>query len=238
MLNKPIGRMIVVAALALSGAVMFQTQVQAKPAPSRASSGNQSTVFRCVRSGRSFATIAQRGSRRSAPLITWQRYVGEMTPQERCDLVSKKLTNAVRQNGGSLSRLMLTTGNLNNQPVICYITPRSPRCSNTNMLFTITNPESARDPGRVLASLLLFGTPGSIGSVPESVPDGEEQEEAAVDMEEVVEQAFSSPESADGDEESESSPEAAESGDDNEELGGNASEATDSESDGGGGSPW
>lgn len=182
MFKKPLGSLIAVAALALSGSAVFQTQVQAQTRPNPS---NQGTVFRCVRSGSAYATVAQRGGKTSAPMMIWERYISaEFTPQQRCQTVSQRLTNAVAQNGGSLRNLLLTTGKVNSQTVICYINSGS-RCNTSNTLFTLTNPESIRDPGAALGSLLRFGTGASGSSLRETGDD-----EPTVNMEAAVDEAF------------------------------------------------
>lgn len=215
-----------VATLAFSGAMAFQAEAQAKP-PSRYNSSNQATVFQCIRYGKAFATIAQRGDRRSAPMIVWESYVfgPEYTPQQRCNNVSQKLTNAVAQNGGKLRNLLLTTGRINDQTVICYINSGEARCNRSNTLFTL-KPENARDPGAALAGLLRFGQSGSGTALRESAGG---EEDVAVDMEAAVEEALSAGhESAGGDEDSsyqsvgnQNSPEAEPSEAPNPETGGN-----------------
>jgi hypothetical protein len=175
---------VLLTTLAFSGAVAFQPQVQAKPA----NSNNQSTVFRCVRSGSGFATVAERGGRRSAPMITWQRYISaEYTPEARCNSVSQKLTNAVAQNGGSLRNLLLTSGRVNSETVICYVNSGA-RCNTSNTLFTLSR-DNASDPGTVLANLLRFGAGASSGPVHESV-NGEDETPTEVNMEAAVEEAL------------------------------------------------
>jgi len=147
------------------------------------------TVFRCVSYGSGFATIAQRGTRTSEPMITWESYVfgAEYTPEQRCQTVSQKLTRAVSQNGGSLKNLLLTTGNLNGQTVICYINMGAANCNSSNMLFTL-NPENARDPGAALATVLRFGSGAGLGPLRQSA--GGEDASPTVDLDAVVEQAL------------------------------------------------
>lgn len=179
---------ILVATLAFSGAVAFQTEAQAqnRPRPNN-SSRNQTTVFRCVRSNGGFATVAERGSNRSYPMIVWQSNIfgPEYTPEVRCQTVSQRLTNAVAQNGGSLRNLLLTTGRIGNYTVVCYVNTGASTCNRSNMLFTL-RPESARDPGAALASLLRFGS-GAGGS---TLYQSAGEENTTIDMAEAVEQAF------------------------------------------------
>lgn len=165
---------VLVAALALSGAAVFQTQAQAQSAP---------TTFHCVKSGSGFATVARRGGKQSPPMITWQSQIFglEYTPEVRCNTVSQRLTSAVAQNGGSLRNLLLTTGRVNGQTVVCYINVGS-SCNSNNMLFTL-NPENARDPGRALAKLLRFGVGDASGGPLLQSAGG-------VNLEEAVDAAF------------------------------------------------
>lgn len=179
--------LVLVATLAFSGAVAFQTEAQAQHS-SQNNPSNQATVFRCVPQGSAFATIAQRGSRRSDPMIIWESYVfgAEYTPQQRCQKVSQRLTMAVAQNGGRMTNLLLTTGRVNGQTVVCYINTGVPHCNRSNMLFTL-KPENATDPGAALASLLRFGKTGSGSALHESA--GSEDQDV-VDLEAAVEQAL------------------------------------------------
>jgi hypothetical protein len=177
---------VLVASMALSGAVALQTQAQAKPP---VPSSSAATVFRCVSQGRGYATVAERGGMRSAPMITWESEIfgPEYTPEVRCNTVSQNLTRAVAMNGGSLRNLLLTTGQLNGQTVICYINVGAPRCNRSNMLFTL-NPENATDPGAALASLLRFSIGASGGPLRQDAADGSEG--PTVKMEALVEKAF------------------------------------------------
>lgn len=193
---------VLVAALALSGAAVFQTQAQAQSAP---------TTFHCVKSGSGFATVARRGGKQSPPMITWQSYIfgPEYTPEVRCNNVSQRLTSAVAQNGGSLRNLLLTTGKINGQTVICYINVGAPRCNGSNMLFTL-NPENARDPGTALASILRFGA-GTGGGPLRQSESGDE--EPTVELQSAVDEAFAAGErqSAGPDEDNNVSPNPSES---------------------------
>lgn len=174
------------ATVAFSSAVAFQTEAQAQY-PS--SNNSIVTVFQCVRYGKAFATVAQRGDRRSAPIIVWESYVfgPEYTPQQRCNNVSQRLTSAVAQNGGKMTNLLLTTGIVKGQTVICYINTGEARCNQRNMLFSL-KPENAKDPGAALAGLLRFGRSGTGTALHESASG--EDEDVAVNMEAAVEEAL------------------------------------------------
>jgi len=104
-------------------------------------------------------TFATRGNVTSqTPIITWNstEFGAEYSPENRCKIVSKRLTNAVVHNGGKLGSLALSTGLLNNQSVVCFITLDRPECSETNLLFTL-NSENAKNTQSVLANMFNFG---------------------------------------------------------------------------------
>ena len=127
-----------------------------------------STVFHCVRKGDSFATIAQRGDRRTPPVITWSSTLGrQYNPQQRCNIVSQKLTQTVARNGGKLRNLQLVVGPVKNQVVVCVVNRPQFICNSSNMLFTL-RPENARRADQVVARLNNFSAQGSGAPVAES----------------------------------------------------------------------
>lgn len=154
---------VLVATLTFYGASALpagaQTSLTYAPGETR-SAVSVSTVFHCVRHGNSFATIAQRGDRTTSPVITWNASLGEYTPQERCNIVSQKLTASVARNGGKLRNLQLTAGAVNNQTVICVVNNVQPVCKTSNTLFTL-QPENAKKPVEVLTRLHNFSVQGS-----------------------------------------------------------------------------
>ena len=178
---------VLIAALAFSSTAAFQTEAQAQNS-SRNIKSNQSTVFQCVYQGSGLATVAVRGSNRSNPIIVWEshRFGPNHTPLQRCQTVSHKLTMAVAHNGGRLAKLLLTTGTLNGEKVICYVNTGVPYCTHRNTLLTL-GAENAKNPGVVLARLLRFGRYGSEGPVREGANIGEIQH---VNLEEAVDGAF------------------------------------------------
>ncbi|OWY66958.1 hypothetical protein B7486_34015 [cyanobacterium TDX16] len=186
---------VLVASVTCASVIGFQNRVGAqntnRSQVSPQNTSNQATTFVCVRSGNGFATVAARGNQRSAPMITWQRQVSaEYTPQERCQLVSQKLTKAVAANGGRLSNLLLTTGIIKNETVICYVNSGA-SCDTSNTLFTLS-PENAKNPGAALANLLRFGQRADYSAIRESASgEGETTPNGAIDMEAAVEEAFS-----------------------------------------------
>ncbi len=118
------------------------------------------TTFQCVTSGRSFVTIARRGNVTTDPIILWKstEFGREFTPWQRCQIVSNRLTKAVADNGGRLTNLQLTTGTINNLPVVCYVNGRG-RCNSENILFTLDS-RNAKNPSQVLTRLINFAQDG------------------------------------------------------------------------------
>lgn len=129
-----------------------------------------STVFRCVSQGSGYATVAEKGTKQ-ATLIAWNTtYFGpDFTPEQRCQMVSSKLTQAVAANGGSLTNLMLTNGPVNSQMVICYLNGGATSCNSANQLFTL-KPENARRAADILQALKTFSQFGT-GTIYENAGD-------------------------------------------------------------------
>lgn len=123
---------------------------------------NLTTTFECVTEGRSYATVARRGDRVTAPLILWRTFEfgSQYSPENRCRIVSDRLTRAVYDNGGRLTNLQLTTGRVNNLPVICYTNGGQYGCDSRNLLLTLDR-SNASNPNAALDNLLNFGVSGS-----------------------------------------------------------------------------
>jgi Circadian oscillating protein COP23 len=101
--------------------------------------------FYCGQSKSVPTTMAQT-SRGAVPVIHWVSTIGEdYTPEYRCKIVSEKFQTFY--DGGMLN--YLTTGTVNQQPVICAAQQENGPCS--GVLFTL-KPDS--DPGRTLQRLL------------------------------------------------------------------------------------
>lgn len=129
------------------------------------------TTFSCVQQGGGWATLAKRGTLVSkVPLITWNttEFGAEFTPEKRCQIVSQKLTDVVAQHGGLLGELQLTTGQVDDQTIVCVLTPDQKYCDGNNQLFTL-NKENAKDPSNALRKITSFskGSADS-SSIPES----------------------------------------------------------------------
>lgn len=154
-----------------------------------------STVFICGRVGNHPATLVQfNGQMLRSPLIVFQTASDNLTPQQRCNNVSQRMTAAVAQNGGRLSGLLLTTGKVNNQAVICFVNTAE-TCNSSNVILTLLRPENARNAGNVLARIVRFGRHGGGINVLENGGldgvSGLDVEPAAVSLEEAVNQLAS-----------------------------------------------
>lgn len=101
--------------------------------------------FYCGRSKNTPTTMAKT-SRGPVPVIRWVSTIGEdYTPENRCKIVSGKFQQFYTD--GTLN--YLTTGTVNQLPVICAAQSENGSC--TGVLFTL-KPNS--DPGRTLKRLL------------------------------------------------------------------------------------
>ncbi len=162
----PLGRLtaqFLATALTLSGTVACSTQA-ASNADAEATAGKTTspeivTTFKCIELSNTWATLAQRGSVISiSPLITWNslEFGSDYTPEKRCGIVSRKLTEAVAQNGGILAGLDLTTGKVDDgQSVVCLLSKGQSSCDRNNMLFTL-NRENSQNPSEVLNRITNF----------------------------------------------------------------------------------
>jgi Circadian oscillating protein COP23 len=117
--------------------------------------GTNGSKFYCGQSKNVPTTMAQT-SRGVVPVIHWVSTLGEnYTPEYRCKIVSEKFQTFY--SNGMLN--YLTTGTVNQQPVICAAQQENGPCS--GILFTL-KPNS--DPGRTLRRLLSIRdrAPGAV----------------------------------------------------------------------------
>ncbi|TAD97545.1 MAG: hypothetical protein EAZ98_09270 [Oscillatoriales cyanobacterium] len=144
MYNKTFLRNLSIAGLTLSGAIALS----GKPASAAP------TTFQCITSGSGYATIAVAGGKKTNPLITYNNPVfsgSGFTPQKRCQEISGRLETAVANNGGKLSGLLLTVGEVNGYDVICYVNNNQSGCDSGNLLMTLP---PRTNPGQTLATFL------------------------------------------------------------------------------------
>lgn len=124
------------------------------------------TTFHCIKENRSGlnVTVAKRGNRQTSPLFIWKsnNWGSKYPPQERCRIVSQRLTTAVAKNGGKLSGLYMTHGIVNNYPVICYVNDPNSGCTSSNLLLTLPLSEKSFNKRReVLQSMANFSKKGT-----------------------------------------------------------------------------
>ena len=170
---------IVVGTLALSSIIGLGSTVQGLPPvdntvdTSRDNSnvvpseeGNTGTQFSCVPQGNgNVATVGQRPGGQPIPVIIWtsqaSKYFGDkFTPQGRCQVVTKKLGQAVANSGGSLKDVVLMTGRVNKNTVICVLSANETGCNGRNTLFTL-KPENAKKADQILAQIMRISREGS-----------------------------------------------------------------------------
>ncbi|AKG24565.1 hypothetical protein IJ00_10625 [Calothrix sp. 336/3] len=131
------------------------------------------TKFVCVPLGDGYATIAQRGTRKTGPIITWssQAFGPQYTPKVRCEAVSQRLTKAVAVSGGKLNSLRMTHGVVGASPVICYTRSQSETCNANNLLLTLNQSDRGKE-AEILKQLSTFSVAGSGIPVSRSEKDG------------------------------------------------------------------
>jgi hypothetical protein len=166
---------ILATSLTLFGLVACSTQTTSTSGTSAEKSPTTNetpTTFNCVSQGSGWATIVEKGNAVSkSPLFTWNttEFGPEYTPKQRCNIVSDKLTESVKNNGGKLSNLDLKTGKVQNNSiestVVCVVNNESEKiCTLNNMLFTL-NQKNAKTPNKILAQITDF-TKGNANSNP------------------------------------------------------------------------
>jgi hypothetical protein len=145
------------------------------------------TKFLCVSQGRGYATIAQRGNRRTSPLITWNSnaFGPQYTPEKRCNMVSQRLTQAVAATGGRLNTLRMTHGTVGSAPVICYIRNPEEECNSRNVLMTLSPNERGKE-NEILKQLTSFSVKGT-GSPLTRAADGRTIVELGTEVENALE---------------------------------------------------
>jgi hypothetical protein len=175
---------IVVTTLALSSIVSLVSTVRALPPVDNtvdtgtdnsnvdpAEEAHTGTKFSCVSQGNgNVATVGQRPGGEPIPVIIWtseasKKYFGDkFNPQQRCQIVTKKLGQAVANSGGSLKDVVLMTGRANKNTVICVISGSDTGCNGNNTLFTLKR-ENARKADQVLAQIMQISREGSSAGV-------------------------------------------------------------------------
>ena len=136
------------------------------PSTEPSQEANTGTQFTCVpQNDGSVATVGQRPGGQAIPLIIWTaasaKYFGEkFTPQDRCKIVTPKLNQAVAESGGRLKDVVLMTGRIKKNTVICVISSKDTGCNGRNTLFTL-KPENAKQADKILAQIMQISREGS-----------------------------------------------------------------------------
>jgi len=156
---------ILAAVLTLFGAAACSTTTASTPAP-QTQANELRTVFKCVQQGSDWATIAERGTDIKVPLVIWntKEFGDNYTPDQRCKIVSERLTKNVAENGGKLALLRLMVGELNNNKVMCVVNKGSESCNSENLLFTLSQKNSEKS-GDVWDTIFNIGK-GNAGVPP------------------------------------------------------------------------
>lgn len=141
----------------------------ATPANSTAPTTAAATVFECLRyEPAGFATVARRGDRVTPPMVTWTSTLGGFSAEERCNIVSDRLTSAVANTPeGKLKNMKLTYGRVNGSPVICYVNSTTEACNNRNLLLTL-RPQDRGQEREILHRMVTFGIQGSGSHIQQS----------------------------------------------------------------------
>jgi hypothetical protein len=140
------------------------------PSAEPSQEANTGTQFTCVpQNDGSVATVGQRPGGQAIPLIIWtatsSKYFGEkFNPQGRCQIVTPKLNQAVAESGGRLKDVVLMTGRIKKNTVICVVSAKDTGCNGRNTLFTM-KPENAKQADKILAQIMQISREGSAGGV-------------------------------------------------------------------------
>ncbi|MEC4892453.1 MAG: COP23 domain-containing protein [Oscillatoria sp. PMC 1050.18] len=179
------------ASIILSGIVACSQQTNLPPTEEPvntelADTNTETTIFNCVQQQGSWATIVQRGNVSSSPIISWQtvEFGEKWTPEKRCQHVSEKLTQAVKNNGGELTNLELTYGDVDGYTVICLVKSQE-SCNSANQLFTL-NEQNRANPALALKKLDNFAQ----GKAGESTVEKSDDLPEFVSLEALVDASF------------------------------------------------
>lgn len=121
------------------------------------------TTFACIPQGENFATIAQRANRVTPPIIIWKdkSFGDKYPPKTRCEIVSKRLSDAVAEQKGRLSTLRLTHGVVGANAVICHVSNPALKCTAKNTLLTL-KPEDKGKEAEIIKGLVSFSVTGTV----------------------------------------------------------------------------
>jgi Circadian oscillating protein COP23 len=124
---------------------------------------NSPTTFACIPQGENFATIAKRANLSTPPIIIWKdkSFGDKYPPKKRCEIVSKRLSDAVSEQKGRLSTLRLTHGIVGANNVICHVSNPALKCTVKNTLLTL-RPEDKGKEAELIKGLVSFSVSGKV----------------------------------------------------------------------------
>jgi Circadian oscillating protein COP23 len=133
------------------------------PTHAQAPPSKQPTTFACIPQGENFATVAKRANLVTPPIIIWKdkSFGDKYTPQKRCEIVSKRLSDAVAEQKGRLSTLRLTHGVVGGNAVICHVNNPALKCTAKNTLLTL-KPEDKGKEAELIKGLVSFSVSGKV----------------------------------------------------------------------------
>ncbi|MCY7368825.1 MAG: COP23 domain-containing protein [Chamaesiphon sp.] len=154
--------------VAFSSILVLTSVLEIATAYSQTPRPKDPTTFACIPLGENFATIAKRGNLKTKPIIIWKdkSFGDKYPPKTRCEIVSKRLTNAVAEQKGRLTRLRLTHGIVGSNSVICYTThpdanTAKGKCTAKNTLLTL-KPEDKGQEAAIIKQLVTFNVTGQV----------------------------------------------------------------------------
>lgn len=157
MKTRSVAQLLTALMLIVGAAAIINPSSSAQTSSQSSNNSTKKAVkFLCSKSNNAPATIA-RTARGDIAVIRWASgfFSGAgFTPEKRCEEVSSRFQNY--HNNGTLK--YLTTGQMNNQPVICTAKNQGGGC--TSVLFTL---EPGDDPNQVLRQLLSIRSGASSG---------------------------------------------------------------------------
>ncbi|WP_199249319.1 COP23 domain-containing protein [[Phormidium] sp. ETS-05] len=155
--NTIVSGLAAVAGLSLMACSSLTGMGPAGGSPGGGVSNEPTTTFKCIQADRGWATVAERGNAVSKnPLFTWnsEEFGDNWTPENRCYEVTRRLNVFVGKNGGRLSNLSLTPGQVNGLTVVCVVNQQS-SCTNDSLLFTLSQ-KNAATPRTAIAKITDF----------------------------------------------------------------------------------
>jgi len=115
------------------------------------------TTFKCLNKNGSYSTIIRRGANQTPPMLTYTKVIANLSPKQRCEIISDRFTKAVAQTGNKLRDLELTHGIVNDTPVICYVNGSFQSCNSRNLLFTLQQSDRGKE-SQILTQMITISS--------------------------------------------------------------------------------